>query len=151
MKTGFVLGILYCLYVIAAKATFSVGWLLFWVFFQAILVLGILFFILLCAGIFALYLKFFSSKENKEELLTKLSEKCSDIVDNCNTLSDVLKKNNGRDLKDIVKIISNLNDDEYNINIKTDDGFIEIKDGKLKVEKTKSEKKKKPQKNKKSA
>lgn len=143
MKTGFVLGILYCLYVIAAKATFSIGWLLFWVFFQAILALGILFFILLCACIFGFYLKFFSSKENKEELLTKLSEKCSDIVDNCNTLSDVLKKNNGKDLKDIVKIISNLNNDEYNINIKTDDGSIEIKDGKLKVEKTKSEKKKK--------
>ena len=75
------------------------------------------------------------------------TEKCNDIVDDCNTLTDVLKKNNGRDLKDIVKIISNLNNDEYNINIKTDDGFIEIKDGKLKVEKTKSEKKKKPQKN----
>ena len=148
MKAGFILGILYCLYVIAAKATFSIGWLLFWVFFQLIFVLGILFFILLCVGIFALYLKFFSSKENKEELLTKLSEKCNDIVDDCNTLTDVLKKNNGRDLKDIVKIISNLND-EYNINIKTDDGFIEIKDGKLKVEKTKSEKNHK--KNKKSA
>lgn len=143
MKTGFVLGILYCLYVIAAKATFSIGWLLFWVFFQAILVLGIFFFILLWVGIFALYLKFFSSKEYKEKVISKLSEKCSDIVDDCNTLTDVLKKNNGKDLKDIVKIISNLNNDEYNINIKTDDGFIEIKDGKIKVEKTKSKKEEK--------
>ena len=139
MKTGFVLGILYCLYVIAAKATFSIGWLLFWVFFQVILVLGFFFFILLWVGIFALYLKFFSSKENKEELLTKLSEKCDDIVDDWNALTDVLKKNNGKDLKDIVKIISNLNN-EYKVNIKTDDGFIEIKDGKIKVEKTKSKK-----------
>lgn len=142
MKTGFILGILYCLYVIAAKATFSIGWLLFWIFFQLIFGLGILFFILLCVGIFALYLKFFSSKENKEELLAKLSEKCDDIVDDWNTLTDVLKKNNGKDLKDIVKIISNLNN-EYNINIKTDDGFIEIKDGKIKVEKTKSKKEEK--------
>lgn len=138
MKTGFVLGILYCLYVIATKATFSVGWLLFWVFFQLIFVLGILFFILLCIGIFALYLKFFSSKENKEELLTKFSEKCYNMTDN------------GKDLKNIVKIISNLNN-KYKVNIKTDDGYIEIKDEKLKVKKTKSEKKKKPQKNKKSA
>ena len=142
MKTGFVLGILYCLYVIAAKATFSIGWLLFWVFFQAILVLGFLFFILLCAGIFALYLKFFSSKYNKEELLAKLSEKCSDIVVDWNTLTDVLKKNNGKDLKDIVKIISNLNN-EYKVNIKTDDGFIEIKDRKIKVEKNKIRKEEK--------
>ena len=142
MKAGFILGILYCLYVIAAKATFSIGWLLFWVFFQLIFVLGILFFILLCVGIFALYLKFFSSKENKEELLTKLSEKSDDIVDDWNTLTDVLKKNNGKDLKDIVKIISNLNN-EYKVNIKTDDGFIEIKDGKIKVEKTKSKKEEK--------
>ena len=150
MKAGFVLGILYCLYVIAAKATFSIGWLLFWVFFQLIFVLGILFFILLCIGIFALYLKFFSSKENKEELLAKLSKKCYNMADNCNTLTDILKKNNGKDLKDIAKIISNLNN-EYKVNIKTDNGYIEIKDGKLKVEKTKSEKKKNPQKNKKSA
>ena len=142
MKTGFILGILYCLYVIAAKATFSIGWLLFWVFFQLIFGLGIFFFVLLFAGIFALYLKFFSSKENKDELLTKLSEKCYNMVNNCDTLTDVLKENNDKELKDIVKIISNLNN-EYKVCIKTDDGSIEIKDGKLKVEKTKSEKKKK--------
>lgn len=150
MKTGFVLGILYCLYVIAAKATFSIGWLLFWVFFQAIFVSGILFFILLCACIFGFYLKFFTSKEYKKKVISKLSKKCEKFSNNCNTLTDVLKKNNGKDLKNIVKIISNLNN-KYKVNIKTDDGYIEIKDEKLKVEKTKSEKKKNPQKNKKSA
>ena len=121
MKAGFILGILYCLYVIAAKATFSIGWLLFWVFFQLIFVLGIFFFILLCIGIFALYLKFFSSKENKEELLAKLSKKCYNIADNCNTLTDILKKNNGKDLNDIANIISHPTTD-YQVNLQPHHG-----------------------------
>ena len=70
------LALIYCLYVILSEATFSVAWLLFWLFFGLIVVLSICSIILMIVSLYTLYLKLFCSEEYKKAAQEKIANKC---------------------------------------------------------------------------
>ena len=113
MKEGWFCAIVYCLYVIGAKVEFSIGWLIFWLFFPTIIAIGIILFFTLIGCLIAAYLKF---KYSNDEYVEKTEKITNWINENINDE----KLNNIKDMDDLMKWVKkfgNIND----VSIDTDD------------------------------
>lgn len=106
MKEGWMCALIYCLYVIGAKVEFSVGWLIFWLFFPTIITIGIILFFTLIGCLIALYLKFKYSNDEYVEKTEKITNWINEYI-------------NDKELNNLMKWIDKFSDkDEISINIK---------------------------------
>ena len=104
------LALIYCLYVILSEATFSVAWLLFWLFFGLIVVLSICSIILMIVSLYTLYLKLFCSEEYKKEVQEKIANKCVEFKE---WTKNTATSQSLKEMKVISKLIKKLNELDY--------------------------------------
>ena len=126
MKEGWLCAIVYCLYVIGAKVEFSIGWLIFWLFFPLIVLISIFGLLFLIGLISELIIRFCCSKEKEKKV-----EKINELTD---TINETIKNGNLDNVTDWLKEIYKNNNNFVSI---------EIKDKKTKKRSKKTKKSKK--------
>lgn len=107
---GWLCAILYCLYVIASKVTFSIGWLIFWLFFPTIITISIFGLLFLIGLIGGLIIRFCCSKERKKKV-----EKINELTD---TINETIKNGNLDNITNWLKEIYKNNNNFVSIEIK---------------------------------